>query len=173
MIGLIRNNFDIAVIKAKIKNQFKTVDKMSLTEKTELRKRQDQDFKIQMLLKEAEIFQANISIISTLDNPGDLEKSLLKWLSMSADSYKGSVNMMAKDTRKNIFPKKIKNISLSSISHKIKLRGISEMILIGDDLSILMIEDNPVIVRDSRHAAYVAKIMNHSVEIAVLESKFE
>lgn len=142
---------------------------MSTDTKLEEKGKQDQYFKIEMLLREAEIFKSDIIFMSTRNSTGSLEDSLFNWLSGSGKDYSGKISMLSKVDKKSLLDSMISTENRASISSKIKLRSVDEIILIGDDLSIIMVDDKPVIVRDSRHAAYVAKIMNHSIKIGSLE----
>jgi hypothetical protein len=136
-------------------------------------KNPQEHFKIEMLLKEAEIFQHDINFISLTKSPKSLDAVLHAW-SLSEDNlHTGKLTVFAKSFLDDSRFSSHEKLNLKRISDKLKLRNIEEMILIGRDVVIILAGGDVGIFRDKHHVDAVNRIIKSTLRISLIELQKE
>jgi hypothetical protein len=132
---------------------------------------QDQ-FKIEMLLKEAELFQHDVHLISLAQGPGSLTDILANWTSNEDNLHTGRLNAFAKSHLDKSVLDDHPKLAIKRISNNLKMRDIREILLIGREV-VVILTDEIGIFRDKRHVDMVNRIIKAAIRISVIEQQKE
>lgn len=132
---------------------------------------QDQ-FKIEMLLKEAELFQHDVHLISLAQGPGSLTDILAAWASSEDNLHTGKLNAFAKSHLDKSLLEDHPKLSIKRISNNLKMRDIREILLVGREV-VVILTDEIGIYRDKRHVDMVNRIIKTAIRISVIEQQKE
>jgi hypothetical protein len=132
---------------------------------------QDQ-FKIEMLLKEAELFQHDVHLISLTQGPGSLTDILASWTSNADNLHTGRLNAFAKSHLDKSVLDDHPKLAIKRISNNLKMRDIREILLIGREV-VVILTDEIGIFRDKLHVDMVNRIIKAAIRISVIEQQKE
>ncbi len=130
---------------------------------------QEEHFKIEMLLKEAELFQHDINFISLTKGPHALDAVLHAWATSEDNLHTGKLTVYAKSPFDVARFAAHEKLNLKRISDNLKLRNIEEIILIGRDVVIILAGGEVGIFRDKRHVDSVNRIIKSTLRISLIE----
>lgn len=130
-------------------------------------------FKVEMLLKEAELFEHDLQFISFTHAPGPVAGMLSRWIEGEDNLHTGSLTLFIKsshDERAFIAHPKRK---LKLIADSIRVKEIHEAILIGRDIAVINVEGHVGIYRDKRFVDSLNKIIKSVIRISLIEQQRE
>jgi hypothetical protein len=134
---------------------------------------QEECFKIEMLLKEAELFQHDINFISLTKSPRSLDAVLHDWVANEDNLHTGKLTVYAKSSFDGSRFSAHEKLNLKRISDNLKLRNIEEIILIGREVVIILAGGDVGIFRDKRHVDSVNRIIKSTLRISLIELQKE
>lgn len=129
-------------------------------------------FKIEMLLKEAELFQHDVHLVSLGQAPGSLTDILASWTRSEDNLHTGRLNAFAKSHLDKSLLEDHPKLAIKRISNNLKMRDIREILIIGREV-VVILTDEIGVYRDKRHIDMVNRILKAAIRISVIEQQKE
>ncbi len=129
-------------------------------------------FKVEMLLKEAELFQHDVHLVALGQAPAGLTEILAKWTRSEDNLHTGRLNAFAKSFLDKSLLDAHPKLAIKRLSNNLKMRDIREILLIGREVVVILADDIGV-YRDKRHVDMVNRIIKAAIRISIIEQQKE
>lgn len=129
--------------------------------------------KVSMLLKEAELFGHDIHYLSLAMEPGNgqIYQAASSWAQSDDNMHSGKVALYLRDGQRDQDFEGHGQRTLHSISPNIKVKEITEILVLGNEVAVITVLGYVQTYRDKRIVSSCMRVLNTLCSITLIEKK--